>query len=163
MRPLYRLFQAASKWDPKLPLVYRNIGLAALRLGNFSESLRMLRLAITADAKDDRSRSLFVQTSLEWAKALDKQGKLSQSAKVLEEASRSRRKIGRARGLATVYGKLGKHADAKRHAEQLERLESASRNPSDLNKSGKNSLRTLPLSELTTIAGSSAGPGLETN
>ena len=121
------LFQAASKWDPKLPLIYRNIGLAALRLGNFSESLRMLRLAITADAKDDRSRSLFVQTSLEWAKALDEQGKLSQSAKVLEEASSiAPENADVHEALVVVYGKLGKHADAKRHANKLKGLKGQS-------------------------------------
>jgi tetratricopeptide (TPR) repeat protein len=110
-----------------LPLIYRNIGLAALRLGNFSESLRMLRLAITADAKDDRSRSLFVQTSLEWAKALDEQGKLSQSAKVLEEASSiAPENADVHEALVVVYGKLGKHADAKRHANKLKGLKGQS-------------------------------------
>ena len=121
------LFQAASKWDPKLPLVYRNIGLAALRLGNFSESLRMLRLAITADANDGRSRSLFVQSSLEWARTLDKQGKLSQSAKVLEQASSiAPENTDVHEALVSVYRKLGKPADARRHAEQLERLKAQS-------------------------------------
>jgi len=121
------LFQAASKWDPKLPLVYRNIGLAALRLGNFSESLRMLQLAITADAKDDRSRSLFVQTSLEWARTLEKQGKLLQSAKVLEDASSiAPENTDVHEALVSVYKKLGKPADAKRHAEQLKRLKAQS-------------------------------------
>ena len=121
------LFQAASRWDPKLPLVYRNIALAALRLGNFSESLRMLRLAITADAKDDRSRSLFVQTSVEWAKNLNQQGKVSQSANVLEDASSiAPENTDVHEALVSVYRKLGKPADAKRHAEQLERLKAQS-------------------------------------
>ena len=67
------------------------------------------------------------KASLDWARTLDKQGKLSQSAKVLEEASSiAPENTDVHEALVSVYRKLGKPADAKRHAEQLERLKAQS-------------------------------------
>ena len=51
-------FQDAEKWDDSTPGVMRNIGLAALRLGDNDEAARAFRVAVTKDPNDVQARAM---------------------------------------------------------------------------------------------------------
>ena len=51
-------FHDAEKWDDSTPGLMRNIGLAALKLGNNEEAVRAFRLAIDQDPKDSSARAM---------------------------------------------------------------------------------------------------------
>ena len=51
-------FQDAEKWDDSTPGLMRNIGLAALKLGNNDEAVRAFRVAVDKDPNDIQARSM---------------------------------------------------------------------------------------------------------
>lgn len=51
-------FQDAEKWDESTPGLMRNIGLAALKLGNNEEAIRAFRVAVDKDPNDTSARSM---------------------------------------------------------------------------------------------------------
>jgi len=73
-------FQDAEKWNDSTPGLMRNIGLAALKLGNNEEALRAFRLAVTQDPKDSSARAMLAislfsaQKFAEAAKTFDQLG-----------------------------------------------------------------------------------------
>jgi tetratricopeptide (TPR) repeat protein len=51
-------FHEAERWDPKLPGLMRNTGIAAVRLAKYPEAARALRQAITETPEDNMARSM---------------------------------------------------------------------------------------------------------
>lgn len=51
-------FHDAEKWDDSTPGLMRNIGLAALKLGNNEEAARAFQLAVDKDPKDSSARAM---------------------------------------------------------------------------------------------------------
>jgi len=51
-------FHDAEKWDDSAPGLMRNIGLAALKLGDNDEAARAFRLAVDKNPKDDSARAM---------------------------------------------------------------------------------------------------------
>ena len=51
-------FHDAEKWDDTTPGLMRNIGLAALKLGNNDEAIRAFRVAVDKDPKDTSARTM---------------------------------------------------------------------------------------------------------
>ena len=73
-------FHDAEKWDDSTPGLMRNIGLAALKLGNNEEAARAFQLAVDKDPKDASARAMLAislysaHQYAEAAKAFDKVG-----------------------------------------------------------------------------------------
>jgi tetratricopeptide (TPR) repeat protein len=51
-------FQEAERWDPKIPGLYRNLGVAAYRLGDYPEAIRTLPLALAEKPSDSPLRAM---------------------------------------------------------------------------------------------------------
>jgi tetratricopeptide (TPR) repeat protein len=51
-------FREAQHWNPTMPLLSRNIGIAAVRLGRYADAVSPLREALTTDPQDAMTRSL---------------------------------------------------------------------------------------------------------
>ena len=73
-------FQDAEKWDNSTPGVMRNVGLAALKLGNNDEAARAFQVAVEKDPNDTSARSMLAislysaHKYAEAAKAFDQVG-----------------------------------------------------------------------------------------
>jgi tetratricopeptide (TPR) repeat protein len=51
-------YQEAARWDPKIPGLDRNLGLAAYFVKNYAEAVRLLSKAIAAEPKDKQARAI---------------------------------------------------------------------------------------------------------
>ncbi len=55
-------FHEAKKWNPELPGLQRNIGLAAFLAGNYAEAVPVMRALVEADSSDKRSMSMLAMS-----------------------------------------------------------------------------------------------------
>jgi tetratricopeptide (TPR) repeat protein len=60
--PALKEFQNAEHWNPNTENLMRNIGMAAYRSGNFTESARALKLAVAANPDDQRAQGLLAMS-----------------------------------------------------------------------------------------------------
>jgi tetratricopeptide (TPR) repeat protein len=60
--PALKEFQSAEHWNPNTENLMRNIGMAAYRAGNFTESARALKLAVVANPEDQRAQGLLAMS-----------------------------------------------------------------------------------------------------
>jgi tetratricopeptide (TPR) repeat protein len=60
--PALKEFQSAEHWNPNTENLMRNIGMAAYRAGNFTESARALKLAVGANPEDQRAQGLLAMS-----------------------------------------------------------------------------------------------------
>jgi Flp pilus assembly protein TadD len=75
-------FQDAEKWDNSSPGVMRNVGLAALKLGNNDEAARAFRVAADKDPNDTSARSMLaisLYSSHQYAEAAKAFGEVGDS------------------------------------------------------------------------------------
>ncbi len=56
-------FQEAEKWDPTLPELMRNLGLAAFRLGDNREAARALQVAVQQNPQDQAARGMLAMAA----------------------------------------------------------------------------------------------------
>jgi tetratricopeptide (TPR) repeat protein len=110
-QPALTYFLEAERWDPNIPNLMRNIGIAALRVNNFPETVRVLSKHVEANPQDDTARGMLgialymtdahaeaVKTisplgdkvmadtglAYAWAASLAKTGQLQEATRVLE-------------------------------------------------------------------------------
>ena len=109
-------YQAAEKWNPDVPGLLRNLGVAAFRAQNYQECVRTLSQVVTANPSDNTSRAMLgsayyaldnyreaVRTiaplgdravhdtalGYAWAASLARLGELVPATKILEEYEKS--------------------------------------------------------------------------
>ncbi len=118
-------FQDAEKWDNSTPGVMRNVGLAALKLGNNDEAARAFRVAVEKDPNDTSARAMLaisLYSSHQYAEAAKAFGEVG-------DCSVSRPAHGVRMGF--LAGSNQRSAESHRGAEQAHRATAAERNVDD--------------------------------
>ena len=132
-------FEEAERWDPATPDLMRNLGMAAIKVGDNHEAARALEMAVKHNPQDKllrpllavsqfsvgdyehaaRSFSLVADLALAdpnmaygWAFSLSRSNKLRQSASVLEKLTRQRLSAEMLVSVGRLYTELGDYQQA---------------------------------------------------
>jgi tetratricopeptide (TPR) repeat protein len=107
-------YEQAQRWDPELPGLRRNLGVAAAKAGNYEAAVRVLPFVIKANFNDRPARAMLGLSQY----MTERYSEAVETLASLGEAAENDPVLGYA--LADAYAKVGRYSKAGRALEKLQ-------------------------------------------